>query len=146
MLPKQLLVASAGAAEEAGEAGEAGDRCRPDMITATLVKNDLNGRFRSSSAQKLECFSTSEVMKYSSKLGQGDIDYINIKKTISECTAAEFVDQICKSANLIKNDPESVQRNFLGCLKLFKKFEKHRRQLVPRRLIHSIYDVPAFKT
>lgn len=84
-------------------------------------------------------------MKYSSKLGLGDIDYINIKKTISECTAAEFIDQICKSANFIKIEPESVQRNFLGCLKLFKKFEKQRRQLIPRSLIHSIYEVPAFK-
>jgi hypothetical protein len=84
-------------------------------------------------------------MKYSSKLGPDDIDYATLKKKVLGCTSAEFVAQVCQSASSVSiSDPESTQRNFLGCLKLFKKFEKHRRELIPRSLIHSIYDVPAF--
>ena len=58
-------------------------------------------------------------MKYSLELGPDDIDYATIKKKVSDCTAADFVDRVCKSASSIPSDPESIQRNFLGCLKLF---------------------------
>lgn len=54
---------------------------------------------------------------------------------------------MCQSASSKPiSDLESTQRNFLGWLKLFKKFEKQRRELIPRSLIHLIYDIPAFKT
>lgn len=84
-------------------------------------------------------------MKYSSQLGPDDIDYATIKQHIFDSTAAEFVAQVCNSASSIPSDADSVRRNFLGCLKLFKKFEKRRRQLIPRTIVHSIYDVSAFK-
>lgn len=85
-------------------------------------------------------------MRYGEQLLSGDVDYETLKSIISTSDASEFVDRVIDSVSQIQMASiVDVKRNFLACIKLFKKFEKYRNIILEKAVVDEIYRVHPFK-
>lgn len=86
-------------------------------------------------------------MRYSENLVDGDIDYIRIKELINtNADVDHFINELESEIKdlSVDSDSQKINRNFLACLKLCKKFEKVRLALIPRSKVSRLYNTHIF--
>lgn len=85
-------------------------------------------------------------MRYGDQLLSGDLDYQGLKNIIDSTDSNEFVELVIAAAKQVHMPTiVDVKRNFLACIKLFKKYEKNRQLVLHKSNVDEIYRVDPFQ-